>query len=92
MKIIDHFEIIMGSYHGEDTYRIKFQNGEKIEESTLCTLSELQDIIPLWQTEGLKGSFGIGTVLSQDYTYKMLDNFGKGRSHDNKVFKLNLEG
>lgn len=62
MQTIREYTIELQVYHDEVIGRLQYEGGE----SGLYSLGELQNIIGLWQSGGLMGSFGIGTVLADN--------------------------
>jgi hypothetical protein len=62
--IVREYIVQLQTYHDEIIGRLMFtRNDGTIEESALYSLSELNNIVALWQSDGLLGSFAIGTQL-----------------------------
>lgn len=68
MRIITEYTIQLQIYHDEIIGRIVFEG----QESSLQSLSELENTINLWRIGELKGSFGINTKLAQKATVCMV--------------------
>lgn len=66
MFIVREYAIQFQIYHNEIVGRLIFKNekGEQ-EESNLYSLSEIENIVSLWQAGCLQGSFGIGSMLER---------------------------
>ena len=72
--LINYFEIVLNSYHGEIVGRIRYTADSEVCESGLYSLMELNSIIILWKNNNLLGSFAMGHQLSPDFTFQLVHN------------------
>jgi len=74
MQIIREYTIQLQIYHDAIIGRLQFKNPTNgaIEESSLYSLSELENLTALWKCDSLLGSFGIGTQLHQNAEFRIV--------------------
>ena len=73
MIILKHYEIILKRYHNETVARVAYTCNGEFHESQLYSISEINNIIRLWQMGELSGSFGINTILTKDASFQIID-------------------
>lgn len=71
MTEIDYFEIEVSKYHDDIVARIQFVNNGEVEQSSLYSINELNNIITLWAMGELLGSFAIGTKLAKQFKFQI---------------------
>lgn len=70
MQTVHHYWIELQSYHDEIVGRLQYRDeAGSLQESALYSLGELSNLVELWKTDGLLGSFGIGSVLSESAVF-----------------------
>ena len=69
--LITYYEIVMGVYHGEPVGRVRYSKGEDVIESGIYTPKELNNILMMWRSGDLAGSFGIGGRLAYDAAFQI---------------------
>lgn len=74
MKIINKLFLQFSTYHDSIVCRIVFTNPNtnKIEESSLYSLSEINNIISVWKSGELLGSFAIGCNLADNIIIELM--------------------
>ncbi|OXE36920.1 MAG: hypothetical protein CGW95_04870 [Phenylobacterium zucineum] len=70
-KEVEYFEIEISTYHGEPVGRIQFHNNGELEQSSLYSMNEINNIIQLWRMDELMGGFAIGTKLADKYHFQI---------------------
>lgn len=73
MKEIDYLEIIVSRFHDEIVARIQFANGDKLEQSPLCSLAEINNILTLWKMGELIASFAMNCKLSEKFRFQIFE-------------------
>lgn len=73
MQEIDYFEIVVSRYHDEIVARIQFANGDKLEQSALYSLAEINNILMLWKMGELMGSFAMNCKLSEKFRFQIFE-------------------
>ncbi len=70
MKTVHHYWIELQTYHDEIVGRLQYRDeAGALQESALYSLGELSNLVELWKTDGLLGSFGIDSVLSESAVF-----------------------
>ena len=69
--LVKYYEIVMLVYHGTTVARLRYTDGDRIEESGLFSPREINNLLMLWKDGGLLGSFGAGTRLAPDATFQL---------------------
>ena len=70
--MIHEYVMEFQTYHDEIVGRLKFKRADgSIEESALCSLGELENLIAVWQSGELLGSFAIGARLALNASFKL---------------------
>lgn len=71
---VNYYELIFNKYHNEIIVKIRFlnPNNDTIELSNNYSLGELCNIIHLWKTGELLGSFGVGTKLADNAAFNII--------------------
>ena len=70
--MVHEYTIQLQTYHDEIVGRLKFKRADStVEESALCSLGELQNLIAVWQDDRLLGSFAIGARLALNASFKL---------------------
>ena len=74
MKIIREYEIQLSLYHNEIVGRLAYRDAATGEggASALYSLDELNNVLSIWRSGVLSGSFAIGTYLAQNASFRMV--------------------
>lgn len=70
---IEYYEIVCSTYHSKAFLRLRFEHNGEMQESALYSPGQCQEIISLWKSGGLCGSFGIGTKLSETARFQLCE-------------------
>ena len=71
-EVISYYEIELSTYHNEIVARIQFPSRTQgIQQSCLMPLRDIGEVLQLWRSGDLLGSFGIGTILDADARFIM---------------------
>lgn len=73
MQTVKAYTLALSTYHGEIVGRLRFENAKgETEESALYSLSELSNMLALWKTGAMLGSFAINSTLSPSAVFDMV--------------------
>lgn len=72
MDIIRYYEIVLSTYHNETVGRLRFERNGVLEESSLYSIRELNNLISLFEAGELFGSFAIGAKLEKGASFQLV--------------------
>lgn len=75
-QVISYYEIVCKTYHNTPVMRLRYCDDKtnEIVESQLYTPAEVTNLLLLWKIGDLCGSFGIGTVLSDNARFILCED------------------